>query len=118
MGFFDAAVPRIIELALSQLARVWVAGMLGGRQCKKVLLVGGFATSKYLEFKLRAALQGKVTHVIVPSKPHAAVLSGEQELCRYGFKLRCEKQMLNQRWLLFTSVRICMCQLPFDSAKA
>ncbi|MEW5309674.1 MAG: hypothetical protein WDW38_001543 [Sanguina aurantia] len=73
LGFFDAAVPKIIELALSQLANV---PRVAGRQCNKVLLVGGFAESKYLEAKLRAALQGKVTHVIVPPKPHAAVLSG------------------------------------------
>lgn len=63
LGFFDAAVPKIIELALSQLANV---PRVAGRQCNKVLLVGGFAESKYLEAKLRAALQGKVTHVIVP----------------------------------------------------
>ncbi|MEW5303225.1 MAG: hypothetical protein WDW36_005934 [Sanguina aurantia] len=72
-SFFDAAVPRITELAVAQLARI---PQRAGRRCNKVLLVGGFASSKYLERKLKAALQGRVGSVIVPAKPHAAVLSG------------------------------------------
>lgn len=78
VNFFDAAVPKITELALLQLAQL---PRVRGKTCNKALLVGGFANSKYLETKLRAALQGKVQSVIVPSKPHAAVLSGECRIC-------------------------------------
>lgn len=72
--FYDAAVPAILDLVLGQLGQV---PQEAGRQCNKVLLVGGFAQSKYLESRLRAALLGIVENVTVPSKPHAAVLSGE-----------------------------------------
>lgn len=47
-----------------------------GVRVNKVLLVGGFASSPYLQSCLAEALAGRVDSLVVPPQPHAAVLRG------------------------------------------
>jgi len=46
------------------------------RGCAQVLLVGGFASSPYLQTRVLAALQGEVDTVVVSPRPYSAVLNG------------------------------------------
>ncbi|MEW5318104.1 MAG: hypothetical protein WDW38_009354 [Sanguina aurantia] len=44
--------------------------------CSKLLLVGGFADSPYLQARIREAFLPRGVEVVVPHRPYAAVLSG------------------------------------------
>lgn len=68
---FDPVVDQVISLAKDQLLR----GRRAGHVCNKVLLVGGFAQSPYLQRRIRAAL-GERLLVLVPPNPGSAVLQG------------------------------------------
>jgi len=66
---FDHLVKPILELVDDQLRKI------GQRSVDRVMLVGGFAQSHYLQARLRAHLSRRVT-MVVPAKPSWAVLLG------------------------------------------
>ncbi|KAJ3295465.1 hypothetical protein HK104_002653 [Borealophlyctis nickersoniae] len=70
LSFFDPIVTSILELIDAQLNRC-----PGGR-CDKLFLVGGFATSPYVEARIKERFAGKVSHFIYPAEPGAAIVKG------------------------------------------
>lgn len=71
---FEQVVPRVLALVDEQLAEMrHQAGAPQGKEL--LLLVGGFASSPYLQERLRTHL-GNRAQVLVPPEPATAVLSG------------------------------------------
>lgn len=103
--FFEPVVASILHLATSQINKIAGPANGGGSgsagsssssrsgvthatrggelHCNKMLLVGGFASSPYLQGRLQGAFQSLGVQVVVPDKPYAAVLSGEAARTRY-----------------------------------
>jgi molecular chaperone DnaK (HSP70) len=68
-SIFDPIVDRILELTEEQYKT-------SARAPTKLLLVGGFAGSPYLQQRVKAAYEGRVKAVVVPPTPGAAVVKG------------------------------------------
>jgi molecular chaperone DnaK (HSP70) len=68
-SIFDPIVDRILELTEEQYKA-------SARAPTKLLLVGGFAGSPYLQLRVKAAFEGRVKAVVVPPTPGAAVVKG------------------------------------------
>jgi hypothetical protein len=68
-GMFEHVVGPILDLVDEQIRRI------GAGAVDRVLLVGGFAQSPYLQQRLRRHLHGRV-EVVIPAKPSWAVLLG------------------------------------------
>jgi len=68
-SIFDPIVDRILKLTEEQY-------QASARRPTKLLLVGGFAGSPYLQQRVKAAFGGRVEAVVVPPTPGAAVVKG------------------------------------------
>ncbi|WP_327695961.1 Hsp70 family protein [Streptomyces sp. NBC_00459] len=73
MGLFDHVTKPILKLVDEQLRQI------GSKSVQRVMLVGGFAQSRYLQERLRSHLSRR-TELVVPSKPSWAVLLGAVHL--------------------------------------
>ncbi|MFC4029913.1 Hsp70 family protein [Streptomyces polygonati] len=69
MGLFDHVTKPLLKLVDEQLRQI------GSKSVRRVMLVGGFAQSRYLQERLRSHLSERI-ELVVPSKPSWAVLLG------------------------------------------
>ncbi|MEZ0114636.1 molecular chaperone DnaK (HSP70) [Catenulispora sp. EB89] len=67
---FDHTIHPLLELVREQLKTV------GPKSVSQILLVGGFAQSRYLQEQLRKAFDSRRMQVVVPTTPAAAILLG------------------------------------------
>ncbi|GIL50587.1 hypothetical protein Vafri_6721 [Volvox africanus] len=85
-AFFQNAVQGVIQAARRQLDTLAAAPRAPATRCSKVMLVGGFGCSRYLQSQLVAAAGGRLAPgggVLVPEHPASAVLRGA---ALYGLK--------------------------------
>ncbi|GIM04741.1 hypothetical protein Vretimale_9239, partial [Volvox reticuliferus] len=84
--FFKGAVQGVIKAAQRQLDALAAAPRAPATRCSKVMLVGGFGCSRYLQSQLVAAVGGRVAPgggMLVPEHPASAVMRGA---VLYGLK--------------------------------
>ena len=67
---FDHTIGPLLDLVREQLKTV------GPKSVSQILLVGGFAQSRYLQERMRKAFDGKRMQVVVPTTPASAILLG------------------------------------------
>ncbi|KXZ53291.1 hypothetical protein GPECTOR_7g1185 [Gonium pectorale] len=68
---FDPVVDQVLQV----MADMLYEGYTSGATCNKVLLVGGFARSPYLQARVRQAMPAG-TSLLLPTDPGAAVVAG------------------------------------------
>eukprot|EP00045_Choanoeca_perplexa_P003477 m.31382 g.31382 ORF g.31382 m.31382 type:complete len:370 (+) comp12066_c0_seq1:2-1111(+) len=100
-GFFDGVVDKIMELAKLQLGE---SGAV-----HKIIFVGGFARSKYLQQRAKAELETVETRVIIPPSPASAVLKG-------AVLLRAEPTAFVKERIARQTYGICV-SMPFVKGK-
>jgi hypothetical protein len=94
-ALFDGVVDRILELVDKQLAD---SGLV-----HRIVFVGGFSRSKYLQQRAKTALETEETNVVFPPSPESAVLRGAV-LLRAAADVFIKERVMRQTYGICASV--------------